>query len=58
MMQEQIRNLGKKTGIDQNPLKILDEYYYCKYTKNGFEGDVFITGSVKVLTLTKTRSSI
>jgi hypothetical protein len=36
MMQEQIRNLGNETGIDQNPLKTLDEYYYCKFTKKWF----------------------
>jgi len=33
MMQEQVRNLGTGSDIDQNPLKILDEYYYCKFTK-------------------------
>jgi hypothetical protein len=33
MMQEQISNLGNEAAIDQNPLKILDEYYYCKFTK-------------------------
>jgi len=33
LVKEQVRNLGGEQAIGRNPLKAIDEYNYCKYTK-------------------------
>jgi hypothetical protein len=38
MAQEQMRRLGGKQAIGRNPLKALDEYNYCRYTKCWISG--------------------
>jgi len=32
-VRDQVLALGPKLGDDTNPLKAIDEYNYCKYTK-------------------------